>query len=169
MVKLHLELEGDADEVAQALRRIVGGDFTGGREPAGASAVTLDHGAPEAAVVAEPETAANPADLPPGGWTEKLAADFVAGLNPVARQVVLHVWRAGEAGIHRRQLCQCAGLTPAELRGLLIGMGQRMRRFQRERGLELSRPVVANAPLQSYFIDADFAAAATSRMFGDEA
>ena len=39
-------------------------------------------------------------------------------------------------------------------------------RFQRERGMALSRPVAANSPLQSYFVNADFAAVA-SDMFGE--
>ena len=42
-----------------------------------------------------------------------------------------------------------------------------MRRFQQEQGVMLSRPVAANSPLQSYFVDPDFAAAADSRMFSD--
>ena len=117
----------------------------------------------------EPETEPATAGLPPGRWTEELAANYLVGLDPVARKVILHVWRAGDAGIHRRQLCQRTELTPGELRGLLVSMGHGMRRFLRKRGLELSRPLEANTPLQSYFIDADFAAAATSRMLGYEA
>ena len=31
-------------------------------------------------------------------------------------------------------------------------------RFQRERGMALSRPMAANSPLQSYFVDPEFAA-----------
>ena len=73
-----------------------------------------------------------------------------------------HVWRAGEAGIHRSALCRSAELTPAELRSLLMRMGHALRRFQRERGLALPRPVAANSPLQSYF-----AAVATAHAFGD--
>ena len=49
---------------------------------------------------------------------------------------------------------------------MLMRMGRMLRRFQRERGLALSRPVAANSPLQSYFMDADFAAAA-SGLFGE--
>ena len=81
--------------------------------------------------------------------------------------MALQVWRAGAAGIHRSALCQRAELTPAELRSLLIRMGRALARFQRERGMNLTRPVVANSPLQSYFVDADFAAVANYRMFGD--
>ena len=51
-------------------------------------------------------------------------------------------------------------------RSLLIRMGHTLRRFQRERGMALSRPVAANSPLQSYFINADFAAVA-SDLFGE--
>ena len=33
----------------------------------------------------------------------------------------------------------------------------------------LSRPVVANSPLQSYFVDPEFAAVANAQMFGERA
>ena len=77
------------------------------------------------------------------------------------------MWRVGEVGIHRSALCQRAELTPGELRSLLIRMGHALRRFQRERGVTLSRPVAVNSPLQSYFVDPDFAAAANSQMFNE--
>ena len=44
---------------------------------------------------------------------------------------------------------------------MLIRMGHALGRFQRERVLALSRPMAANSPLQSYFIDPDFAAVAS--------
>ena len=49
---------------------------------------------------------------------------------------------------------------------MLMRMSHALRRFQRERGIMLPRPVAANSPLQSYFVDPDFAAVATSHMFG---
>ena len=102
----------------------------------------------------------------PGHWTEELAADFMAGLDVVVGRVLRHVWRAGETGIHRNTLCQRTDPAPAELRSFLMRMGHVLRRFQWERGMALLRPVAANSPLQSYFINADFAAAA-SDMFGE--
>ena len=57
-------------------------------------------------------------------------------------------------------------LTPVELRSLLMRMGRVLQRFRRERGMALSRPVAANSPLQSYFMDAEFAAVA-SDLFGE--
>ena len=116
--------------------------------------------------VPEPGTTATSGTLVPGRWTEELAADFTAGLEVVARRVLFQVWRAGERGIHRNVLCQRADLTPVELRSLLMRMGHVLRRCQRERGLALSRPVAANSPLQSYFMDAEFAAVA-SGLFGE--
>ena len=44
---------------------------------------------------------------------------------------------------------------------MLIRMGHVLGRFQRERGMALSRPVAANSPLQSYFVDPEFAAVAS--------
>ena len=102
----------------------------------------------------------------PGRWTQELAADFTSGLDVVARRVMFQVWRAGAAGIHRSALCQRAELTPAEPRSLLMRMGRGLGRFQRERGMALSRPVAANSPLQSYFVNAEFAAVA-SDLFGE--
>ena len=161
MVKLHLELEGDVGEVVRVLRRIGGGDNADGEvrdgprpAPTGERTSALD-------TVPEPGTTATSATLAPGHWTQELAADFTAGLEVVARRLMFQVWRAGAAGIHRNTLCQRTDLAPMELSSLLMRMGHVLRRFQRERGMALSRPVVANSPLQSYFVDPDFAAVAS--------
>ena len=161
MVKLHLELEGEVDEVVRVLRRIGGGDNADGEVRDGAPPALAEERASAVDTVPEPGTTATSAALAPGRWTEELAADFTAGLDVVARRVMFQVWRAGAAGIHRNTLCQRTDLTPLELRTLVMRMGRVLGRFQRERGMALSRPVAANSPLQSYFIDLDFAAVAS--------
>ena len=166
MVKMHLELEGRAEDVVRTLRRIWGVAPDVGQGHADAQIAPADHNQSEPAAVLEPETTASAGALAPARWTEELAADFMAGLDPMARRMARHVWRTGAAGIHRSALCQHAELTPGELHSLLVRMGHSLRRFQRERGLTLSRLVAANSPLQSYFVDPDFAAAA-SQMFGE--
>ncbi len=161
MVRVDLELEGEAEDVLRGLRRIVGGAGTGTVVP------ELGHILSQADEVrGSAATTVMPPPVPT--WTEAVAADFVAGLGVAARRVVLQVWRAGDGGIHRSALCRRAELSPAELRGLLVSMGHALRRFQRERGMRLSRPVVSNAPLQTYYIDAEFAAVASSGMFDAE-
>ena len=161
MVKLHLELEGDVGEVVRVLRRIGGGDNADGEVPDGPRPAPAEERTAAADTVPEPGTTATSATLAPGNWTQELAADFMAGLDVVARRVMFQVWRAGAAGIHRNTLCQRTDLTPAELRSLLIRMGRVLGRFQRERGMALSRPVAANSPLRSYFVDPEFAAVAS--------
>ena len=161
MVKLHLELEGDVAEVVRMLRRIGGGDNAGGEVRDGPRPAPTEERASAVDTVPERGTTATAAALAPGRWTQELAADFTAGLDAAAGRVLWHVWRAGERGIHRNTLCQRTDLSPVELRTLLIRMGHVLGRFQRERGLALSRPVVANSPLQSYFVDPDFAAVAS--------
>ena len=166
MVKLHLELEGDVGEVFRVLRRLGGGDNADdevrdgpGLAPTGERASAVD-------TVPEPGTTATSAALAPGRWTEELAADFTASLDVVAGWVMFQVWRAGAAGIRRNTLCQRADLSLVELGTLLMRMGHALRRFQREQGLALPKPMAANSPLQSYFMDADFAAVA-SDLFGE--
>ena len=161
MVKLHLELEGEVGEVVLVLRRIGGGDNADGEVRDGPRPALAEERASAVDTVPEPGTTATSAALAPGHWTEELAADFTAGLDDAARRVMFQVWRAGERGIHRNVLCQRADLTPAELRSLLIRLGRVLGRFQRERGLALSRPMAADSPLQSYFVDPEFAAVAS--------
>ena len=166
MVKLHLELEGDVGEVVRVLRRLGGGGSEGGEVRDGPRLAPTEERTSAVDTVPEPGTTATSAALAPGRWTEELAADFTAGLDVVARRVMFQVWRAGAAGIHRNTLCQRRDLSPVELRTLVMRMGHVLRRFQRERGLALPRPVAANSPLQSYFINAEFAAVA-SDLFGE--
>ena len=166
MVKLHLELEGEVGEVVRVLRRIGGGDNAGGEVRDGPRPAPAEERTSVVDTVPEPGTTATSATLAPGHWTQELAADFTAGLDDAARRVMFQVWRAGAAGIHRNTLCQRTDLSPVELRSLVMRMGRVLGRFQRERGLALSRPVAANSPLQSYFVDPDFAAVA-SDLFGE--
>ena len=161
MVKLHLELEGDVGEIVLVLRRIGGGDNEDGEVRDGPRPAPTEERTSAVDTVPERGTTATSAMLLPGHWTQELAADFTAGLDVVARRVLWHVWRAGERGIHRNTLCQRTDLSPMELRTLVMRMGRVLGRFQRERGMALSRPVAANSPLQSYFMDADFAAVAS--------
>ena len=163
MVKLHLELVG---EVVRALRRLGGGDKEGGEVRDGPRLAPTEERTSGVDIVPEPGTTATSAALAPGHWTEELAADFTAGLDVVARRVMFQVWRAGAAGIHRNTLGQRRDLSPVELRTLVMRMGHALGRFRRERGMALSRPVAANSPLQSYFINAEFAAVA-SDLFGE--
>ena len=166
MVKLHLELEGDVGEVVRVLRRLGGGDNADGEVRDGPRPAPTGERTSVVDTVPEPGTTAASATLAPGHWTQELAADFTAGLEVAARRVLRHVWWAGAAGIHRNTLCQRTDLSPGELRSLLMRMGHVLGRFQRERGLALPRPVAANSPLQSYFVDPDFAAVA-SDLFGE--
>jgi hypothetical protein len=153
--------------VVRVLRRLGGGDNADGEVRDGPRPAPTEERASAVDTVPELGTTAASATLLPGRWTQELAADFTASLDAAARRVMFQVWRAGERGIHRNVLCQRAGLTPVELRTLVMRMGRVLGRFQRERGLALPRPVAANSPLQSYFIDPDFAAVAASQMFGE--
>ena len=161
MTKMSVEIEGSVDEVIGVLRRL------GTAGDADRSAEQPAAGVRETTPAAEAQVMAVAHDVVPGEWTETLARDFLSGLQPAARRMALHVWRAGAVGIHRSALCQRTELTPMELRSLMMRMGRALARFQRERGMTLSRPVAVNSPLQSYFVDPDFAAVTDPEMFGD--
>ena len=158
MAKMTVEIEGSLAEVVQVIQRL----GTAGQRPtegdAGGSTET-PAGGTRMPVAADEASA--------GEWTETLAGEFLAGLNPAARRVARDIWQGGVSGIHRSALCQRTGLAPGELRSLVMRMGRALRQFQREHGMTLSRPVAANSPLQSYFVDPEFAAAAESRMFDE--
>ena len=166
MVRMNLEIEGSADEVVRVIQQLGDASERATAGDADRSTEQPAAGVGENAPAAEAQEMAVSHETPPGEWTETLARDFLSSLQPVARRMALHVWQAGAAGIHRRDLCQRAELTPMELRALSMRMGRALARFQREWGMTLSRPVAANSPLQSYFVDPDFAAVADSRMFG---
>ena len=169
MTHVRVEIEGVVDEVVRVLRQLgsAGRDAAAG-EAAGSieRPASSDEDVPPVTMT---KGVLASHGLAPGPWTEALVGDFLAELEPTARRMALHVWRADAAGVHRGILCQRTELTPAELRSLLMRMGHALRRFQRERGMTLSRPVVGNSPLQRYFVDPDFAAVAASWMFGEGA
>ena len=167
MTQMRVEIEGSADEVARVLRQLGSAGRNAPAVGAGGSMETLAGSGVDAKPSTGPPGASGSDEPARGEWTESLAGEFLAGLEPAGRRMARHVWRAGEAGIHRSALCQRVELTAAELRSLLMRMGHALRRFQRERGLKLPRPVAANSPWQSYFVDADFAAVATAHAFGD--
>ena len=167
MTKMSVEIEGSADEVIGVLRRLVAAERPATVGDADRSIKKPADGVEETVIASGTRVAAVSDEAVPEEWTESLAREFLAVLQPIARRMALHVWRAGAAGIHRSVLCQRVELTPTELGSLLMRMGHALRRFQRERGTTLSRPVAANSPLQSYFVDADFAAVADSQMFSD--
>ena len=133
-------------EVVRVLRRIGGGDNADGEVRDGPRPAPTEERTSAVDTVPERGTTATAATLAPGRWTEELAADFTASLDVVAGRVLWHVWRAGERGIHRNTLCQRTDLSPVELRSLLIRMGRVLGRFQRERGMALSRPMAGQQP-----------------------
>ena len=80
----------------------------------------------------------------------------------MAGRVLWHVWRAGERGSHRDVLCQTGGPVAGGVALVADKDGPCvLGRFQRERGMALSRPMAANSPLRSYFVDPEFAAVAS--------
>ncbi|MCY4415941.1 MAG: hypothetical protein OXE87_06500 [Chloroflexi bacterium] len=160
-MKVELELEGGVREVIRELRRLAD------EATVGVVSRELSHNS-SAVHVVEVRGASTVGPRPAPAWTDETAADFVATMCPASKAVLFHVWSAGEGGVNRDRLCQETRLAPADLRAQLISMAHLLRRFERERGVRLIKPVVADYRLQRYFIDQQFAAAASARAFGRE-
>ena len=169
MTKMSVEIEGGADKVVRVIQRLGASGRPAIVDDADRSIGKPADGVGETTPATGTKSTSAARDAAPEAWTEDLAREFLSGLQPSDRWLALQVWRAGAAGIHRSALCQRAELTPAELRSTLMRMGRALGRFQRERGMTLSRPVAANSPLQSYFVDAGFATMVNPRMFNDGA
>lgn len=100
MTKMSVEIEGSVDEVVGVLRRLGTASRQATVGDADRSMQKPDAGVRETRpAVAAPGTAIAQGAAP-GEWTETLARDFLSGLQPAARQMALHVWRAGAAGVH---------------------------------------------------------------------
>ena len=158
MPKMSVEIEGSAAEVVRVIRQLGN---------AGQRATEGDAGGSVEAPAAGARVSRAADEASDGEWTEALAGEFLAGLDPAARRAARHIWQGGASGIRRSALCQRTELTPRRLSLLMMRMGRALRRLQRERGVALSRPVAADRPLRSYFVDPDFAAAANSQMFDE--
>ena len=167
MTQVRVEIEGGPDEVVRVLWQLGSARRHATAGAGGGSMETLAGSGDDATPATGTPGASGSGEPAPAEWTEALVSEFLPRLEPAARRMARHVWRAGEAGIHRSALCQRAELTPAELRSLLMRMGHALRRLQRGCGVTLPRPMAANSPLQSYFVDPDFAAAAKSQMFDE--
>ena len=157
-MKVDLELEGGVREVIRELRRLAD------EATVGVVARELSHNS-SAVHVVEVRGASAVRPWPAPAWTDVTAADFVATLCPASKAILFHVWSTGEGGVNRERLCQETRLAPADLRAQLISMAHLLKRFERERGERLSKPVVTDYRLHRYFIDQQFAAVASARAF----
>ena len=98
MTNMSIEIEGNIDEVVSVLRQL---GTAGSPATAGDSDRSIEEHAAdvrETAPAAEAQAMAVAEEAPPRAWTETLTRDFLAELEPMARRVSLHVWRAGAAG-----------------------------------------------------------------------
>ena len=110
MTQMRVEIEGSADEVVLVLRHLGNAGRQADAGGAGGSTETPAVSGEKATSAAGTPGASGSDEVAAGEWTEALAAEFLAGLDPEARRVARHIWRAGAAGIHRGVLCQRAGV-----------------------------------------------------------
>ena len=168
MVRMNVEIKGSAEEVVRVIQQLGSAGQWATEGDAGGCVETPGDSGGQTTPAGGVPTPGSADEAPAGEWTETLAGEFLAGLEPATRRVVRHIWQGNASGIRRSALCQRTELTPRELHSLLMRMGHALRRFQRERGVTLPRPVASNRPQQSYSVDADFVAVVNSQMFEEE-
>jgi hypothetical protein len=159
MAEMNLEIEGTVDEVIQVLRKLGRPGHRWSESDAGRTTETALHDSAGTEQDGKSPVPTLPEQAMSNQWTVVLAADFETGLDGRARRVLRQAKTAGKTGIHRSVLCRRAELEPAELRSVLIGMGHALRRFRQKQGGDFPHPLAANQPMQTYFIDPEFAAA----------
>ena len=97
MTQVRVEIEGSADEVVRVLRDLGNAGRHADAGGAGGSMETPAGSGDDATPATGTQGVAGSRETAPGEWTEVLAGEFLAGLEPAARRMALHVWRAGAA------------------------------------------------------------------------
>ena len=100
MTQVRVEIQGSADEVVRVLRHLGGAGRQATACGAGGSMETPAGSGDDATPSTATQGVARSRETAPAEWTEVLAGEFLAGLEPAARRMARHVWRAGAAGIH---------------------------------------------------------------------
>ena len=144
MVKVILQVDGEADDVITALRRLAGGDGVALSAPPLAPEVSEE--APE--VVVEPV-------VPEGEWNADRVRTFWEFLAQDAREIYRSVARRRGYVISRDSLLDSMHLTARELSGRLSSQGHAVRRIRRHHNVSLPHPMSFDSASEEYRMRSD--------------
>ena len=140
MVKVALTIEGDAEEVIAAIRKLAVGE-SAIVTPTGED---IDDDSSETAVeVTSASTTSTPAQTPApeGRWTIDHVRTFWRYLAPNAQQVYHQVAHSNGYVMSRQSLLDTMGLTERQLSGQMSSVGHSVRRIRNVHNVSLPHPM----------------------------
>lgn len=147
MVKVALTVEGDTDEVMDALRKLALGDGSATPAPSVAAMAVLPDAPPEDAAPAQP---APQPDAPEGSWSTEHVQTFWDFLAPQARDIYRRVAGGNGYTLSREALLDGTGLTARVLSGRLSSQGHAVRRIRRFHNVSLPHPMSFDSQTEEY-------------------
>ena len=149
MVKVTLTMEGDAEEVIAAIRKLAVGDTIS----LTTVAETVDDDAPETTPEAASASTVSPPAPPPvpeGRWTIDHVRTFWRYLAPNAQQVYHQVAHSNGYVMSRQSLLDAMGLTERQLSGRMSSVGHSVRRIRNAHNVSLPHPMAFDQSSDDY-------------------
>ena len=149
MVKVALTVEGEADEVIDALRQLAIGDVA----PSSPAVVAVEDNVEEPAEQPTAQSLAPPpppAPVPEGRWTIEHVRTFWGFLAPDAREIYQRVAKSAGYVLSRRALLDEMHLTVRQLSGRLSSQGHAVRRIRRAHNVALPHPMSFDSQVDEY-------------------
>ncbi len=149
MVKVALTIEGDAEEVIAAIRKLAVGDLA----TVTATAESIDDDSGETEVeVSPPSNAATSAapPVPEGRWSIDHVRTFWRYLAPNAQQVYHRVAHSNGYVMSRQSLLDSMGLTERQLSGQMSSVGHSVRRIRNVHNIALPHPMTFDQSSDDY-------------------
>ena len=150
MVKVALTVEGEADEVIDAIRQLMVGEAV-------SPAPVVEHG--NVAAVAQsaesnpapaPVPAPAPEPIPEGRWTIDHVRTFWGFLADDAREIYQRVAKSAGYVLSRQALLDEMHLTVRQLSGRLSSQGHAVRRIRRVHNVALPHPMSFDSQADEY-------------------
>ena len=140
MVKVALTIEGDAEEVIAAIRKLAVGDS--GTVRASDESIDGDSGETDAETSSTPSpTTSTAPPVPEGRWTIDHVRTFWRYLAPNAQQVYHRVAHSSGYVMSRQSLLDSMGLTERQLSGQMSSVGHSVRRIRNVHNIALPHPM----------------------------
>ena len=149
MVKVSLTIEGDAEEVIAAIRKLAGSDT----ESVTSVSETVDDDVPDATPESTtPSNVSSPAapPVPEGRWTIDHVRTFWRYLAPNAQQVYHQVAHSNGYVMSRQSLLDAMGLTERQLSGRMSSVGHSVRRIRNVHNVSLPHPMTFDQSSDDY-------------------